>query len=49
MSLVMVRTLTRLVAGLDAIGRVLKRAKKEGMKGFGHNYRKSSIDFEDGI
>ncbi|KAG7092822.1 hypothetical protein E1B28_009137 [Marasmius oreades] len=27
--------------GLDAIGRVLKKAKKEGMKAFGHNYKKS--------
>ncbi|KDQ61119.1 hypothetical protein JAAARDRAFT_55833 [Jaapia argillacea MUCL 33604] len=27
--------------GLDAIGRVLRKAKKEGLKGFGHSYRKS--------
>jgi hypothetical protein len=27
--------------GLDAMGRVLKKAKKEGMKAFGHSYRKS--------
>ena len=27
--------------GLDAFARVLKKAKKEGMKGFGHNYKKS--------
>ncbi|EMD38205.1 hypothetical protein CERSUDRAFT_113354 [Gelatoporia subvermispora B] len=27
--------------GLDAIGRVLKKAKKEGMSGFGHSYKKS--------
>ncbi|KAH8117057.1 aminotransferase [Phellopilus nigrolimitatus] len=27
--------------GVDAIERVLKRAKKEGMKVFGHNYKKS--------
>ncbi|KAK1236446.1 hypothetical protein PQX77_000327 [Marasmius sp. AFHP31] len=31
--------------GLDAMARVLKKAKKEGMKGFGHNYKKS-IDGE---
>ncbi|TDL24937.1 PLP-dependent transferase [Rickenella mellea] len=27
--------------GLDAMGRVLRKAKKEGMKGFGHSYKKS--------
>ncbi|KAF9649014.1 PLP-dependent transferase [Thelephora ganbajun] len=27
--------------GLDAIGRLLKRVKKEGVKGFGHGYKKS--------
>ncbi|KAF5373546.1 hypothetical protein D9758_000848 [Tetrapyrgos nigripes] len=27
--------------GLDAIGRLLKKAKKEGMKAFGHSYKKS--------
>ncbi|KAK7040913.1 hypothetical protein VNI00_009509 [Paramarasmius palmivorus] len=27
--------------GLDAMGRVLKKAKKEGMKAFGHSYKKS--------
>ncbi|PSR83034.1 hypothetical protein PHLCEN_2v5838 [Hermanssonia centrifuga] len=27
--------------GIDAMARVLKRAKKEGMHGFGHNYKKS--------
>ncbi|KAI3619339.1 Aspartate aminotransferase family protein [Moniliophthora roreri] len=27
--------------GLDAMARVLKKAKKEGMKGFGHSYKKS--------
>jgi DNA-binding transcriptional MocR family regulator len=27
--------------GLDAIGRLLRRAKKEGAKGFGHGYKKS--------
>lgn len=27
--------------GIDAMARVLKRAKKEGMQSFGHNYRKS--------
>ncbi|KAL4247424.1 Aspartate/prephenate aminotransferase-like protein [Abortiporus biennis] len=30
--------------GLDAIGRVLKKAKREGMGGFGHNYKKSLDD-----
>ena len=29
------------VPGLDAIERVLKTARKEGTKKFGHNYRKS--------
>jgi hypothetical protein len=27
------------VTGLDAIGRVLRRARKEGMRGFGHDYK----------
>ncbi|THH19479.1 hypothetical protein EW146_g1708 [Bondarzewia mesenterica] len=27
--------------GLDAIGRVLRKAKKEGMRSFGHSYKKS--------
>ena len=27
--------------GLDAMGRVLKKARKEGMKVFGHSYKKS--------
>lgn len=27
--------------GIDAMARVLKRAKKEGMRNFGHNYKKS--------
>ncbi|KAJ3530042.1 hypothetical protein NM688_g7768 [Phlebia brevispora] len=27
--------------GIDAIARVLNRAKKEGMQVFGHNYKKS--------
>jgi len=27
--------------GLDAIGRVLQRAKKEGLKNFGHSYKRS--------
>ncbi|KAI0064720.1 PLP-dependent transferase [Artomyces pyxidatus] len=27
--------------GLDAIGRVLRKAKKEGMRAFGHSYKKS--------
>jgi len=27
--------------GLDAIGKMLRRAKKEGIKGFGHGYKKS--------
>ena len=27
--------------GLDAIDRVLKKAKREGMKAFGHSYKKS--------
>ncbi|PAV23815.1 aminotransferase [Pyrrhoderma noxium] len=27
--------------GIDAIERVLRRAKREGMKGFGHNYKRS--------
>lgn len=27
--------------GLDAIGRVLKKAKKEGTRGLGHSYKKS--------
>ena len=29
------------VAGLDAIGRVLSKARKEGMDSFGHSYKKS--------
>ena len=28
-------------SGIDAIERVLRRAKREGMKGFGHNYKRS--------
>jgi aspartate/methionine/tyrosine aminotransferase len=27
--------------GIDAIARVLKKAKKEGMRAFGHSYKKS--------
>ena len=27
--------------GLDAIGRLLRRAKKEGVREFGHGYKKS--------
>jgi len=27
--------------GLDAIANVLKKAKKTGMQGFGHSYKKS--------
>jgi hypothetical protein len=27
--------------GLDAIGRLLRKAKKEGIRGFGHGYKKS--------
>ena len=27
--------------GIDAMARVLKRAKKEGMQAFGHSYKKS--------
>jgi hypothetical protein len=27
--------------GIDAIARVLKRAKKEGLRSFGHSYKKS--------
>jgi hypothetical protein len=27
--------------GLDAMGRVLRKVRKEGMKGIGHSYRKS--------
>jgi hypothetical protein len=27
--------------GIDAITRVLHKAKKEGMRSFGHSYRKS--------
>jgi hypothetical protein len=27
--------------GLDAMGRVLRKVRKEGVKVFGHNYRKS--------
>ncbi|KAH8827351.1 pyridoxal phosphate-dependent transferase [Flagelloscypha sp. PMI_526] len=34
--------------GLDAIGRVIKRARKEGGKSFGHSYRKS-LDFTEGV
>jgi hypothetical protein len=30
-----------LLQGVDAIARVLKRAKKEGLKSFGHSYKKS--------
>ncbi|EIM89782.1 PLP-dependent transferase [Stereum hirsutum FP-91666 SS1] len=30
--------------GLDAIGRVLRKAKKEGMRTFGHSYKKSESD-----
>jgi len=35
----MIQMLTGRVTGLDAIGRVLKRARKEGMKEFGHSYK----------
>ena len=28
--------------GLDAIGRLLRRARKEGVKGLGHGYKKST-------
>lgn len=31
-------------SGLDAIGRVLRKAKKEGMRTFGHSYKKSESD-----
>lgn len=33
--------MTNAVVGIDAMERVLRRAKKEGMDSFGHSYRKS--------
>ena len=38
--------------GLDAIDRILKRAKREGMRAFGHSYRLSidgSLNQSDGV
>ena len=34
--------------GLDAIERLLKRAKSEGMSVFGEGYKKASVDLERG-
>ena len=42
------RILIDVAIGIDAIARVLRKAKKEGMRSFGHSYRKS-IDGQPGL